>query len=58
MGPDEFDPSLGYISMDSPMGQALLGKALDDEFTLSLPEGDAGYVITGISYRESDDETF
>jgi len=50
VGPDEFDPSLGYISMDSPMGKALIGKSLDDEFSLSLPEGEAGYVITEVSY--------
>ena len=52
VGPDEFDPSLGYISMDSPMGKALIGKSLDDEFTLSLPEGEAGYVITEVSYEK------
>lgn len=50
IGPDEFDPSLGYISMDSPMGKALIGKSLDDEFTLMLPEGEAEYVITEVSY--------
>ena len=50
VGPDEFDPSLGYISMDSPMGKALIGKSLDDEFTLMLPEGEAEYVITEVSY--------
>lgn len=52
IGPDEFDPSLGYISMDSPMGKALLGKSLDDEFTLRLPEGEAEYVITEVSYEK------
>ena len=41
IGPDELEPSLGYISMDSPMGKALLGKSLDDEFILRLPEGEA-----------------
>ena len=50
VGPDEFDPALGYISMDSPMGKALIGKSLDDEFTLQLPEGEAEYVITEVSY--------
>jgi transcription elongation factor GreB len=50
VGPDEFDPALGYISMDSPMGKTLIGKSLDDEFTLRLPEGDAGYMITEVSY--------
>lgn len=52
VGPDEFDPALGYISMDSPMGKALIGKSLDDEFTLRLPEGEAGYFITEVSYEE------
>jgi len=50
IGPDELEPSLGYISMDSPMGKALLGKSLDDKFTLRLPEGEAEYVITEVSY--------
>jgi transcription elongation factor GreB len=52
IGPDELDPSLGYISMDSPMGKAMLGKSLDDEFTLMLPEGEAKYVITEVSYEK------
>jgi transcription elongation factor GreB len=54
VGPDEFDPSLGYISMDSPMGRALIGKSLDDAFTLRLPEGEADYVITEVSYEKLD----
>jgi transcription elongation factor GreB len=52
VGPDEFDPSLGWISMDSPMGRALLGKSLDDDFTLVLPEGETDYVITEVSYEK------
>ena len=52
VGPDEFDPALGYISMDSPMGKALIGKSVDDEFTLRLPEGEADYVITEVSYQK------
>ena len=52
IGPDEIEPSLGYISMDSPMGKALIGKSLDDEFTLRLPEGEAEYVITEVSYEK------
>ncbi|MDH5710983.1 MAG: transcription elongation factor GreB [Gammaproteobacteria bacterium] len=50
VGPDEFDPKLGYISMDSPMGKMLLGKALDDEFRIRLPEGEAFYTIIDVSY--------
>ncbi|MGB5517507.1 MAG: transcription elongation factor GreB [Gammaproteobacteria bacterium] len=52
VGPDEIDPSLGYISMDSPMGKALIGKSLHDEFILKLPEGEFEYVITEVSYLE------
>ena len=50
VGPDEFDPKLGYISMDSPMGKILLGKSLDDEFKIRLPEGEAFYTIIDVSY--------
>lgn len=50
VGPDEFDAKLGYISMDSPMGKVLLGKTLDDEFSLILPEGKAFYTVLAISY--------
>ncbi len=50
VGPDEFDAKLGYISMDSPMGKILMGKVLDDEFRLELPEGTAHYCVLAISY--------
>jgi transcription elongation factor GreB len=50
VGPDEFDFKPEYISMDSPMAMALLGKSLDDEFELKLPEGEASYLITEVSY--------
>lgn len=52
VGPDEFDSKLGFISMDSPMGKALIGKTLDDEFSLKLPEGEAFYTVLSISYTE------
>lgn len=55
VGPDEFDPKLNYISMDSPMGKALLGKSLDAEFylTLDTKEGQKKqlFVINEISYN-------
>jgi len=54
VGPDEFDPKLGYISMDSPMGKSLLGKSLDAEFNLTLETKDGpekhSYIINEISY--------
>lgn len=50
VGPDEIDSALGYISMDSPMGKALIGKSLDEELTLRLTQGETTYLITEISY--------
>jgi transcription elongation factor GreB len=55
VGPDEFDPKRGFISMDSPMGKALLGKSLDAEFSIRLETGDAPkkhtYIINDIRYE-------
>lgn len=50
VGPDEIDPKLSYISMDSPMGQILLGKKLDDDFILKRPDGEIEYTIIDVQY--------
>jgi transcription elongation factor GreB len=50
VGPDEFDMATGYISMDSPLGRALLRRALDDEVSVELPGGARKFVIVEISY--------
>src|SRR5262249_1713051 len=51
VGPDEFDMEPGYISMDSPLGRALLRRALDDEVTVEAPGGSRLYVIVSIEYE-------
>lgn len=51
VGPDEFDMDPGYLSMDSPLGRTLLGKALDAEVTVRLPAGERLYVISAIRYE-------
>ncbi len=51
VGPDEFDMASGYLSMDSPLGGALLRKQLDDEIVVELPEGTRRFVIVAIDYR-------
>ena len=51
VGPDEFDVSAGKISMDSPVGRALMGKHLDAEVTVRRPKGDIVYTITDIRYE-------
>jgi transcription elongation factor GreB len=50
VGPDEFDMAPGYISMDSPLGRALLRKALDEEVSVELPGGARKFVIVEIEY--------
>lgn len=51
VGPDEFDPAKGWISIDSPVARALIGKKCDDEITVLTPNGEATYWVLGISYR-------
>lgn len=51
VGPDEFDMEPDYISMDAPLGRALLRRALDDEVAVELPGGAKSYVIVAIDYR-------
>ena len=48
VGPDETNAELGYISAESPMALALLGKALDDEIVVSRPNGDLNATIVEI----------
>ena len=50
VGPDEFDREPGFISMDSPLGRALLRRSLDDELTVELPAGSRSLVIVEIDY--------
>lgn len=50
VGPDEFDLAPGYISMDAPLARALLGKRLDDEITVSTPQGERSWIIVGLEY--------
>jgi transcription elongation factor GreB len=50
VGPDEFDMAPEYISMDSPLGQALLGKSLHSQFELQLEQGTRSYTIVAIDY--------
>jgi transcription elongation factor GreB len=51
VGPDEFDLAPGYISMDSPLARALLGRRVDDEVAVELPGGKRRLVITAIDYE-------
>lgn len=51
VGPDEADAGSGYLSMDAPLGRALLRKAVDDEVRIETPSGSRNYVVVAISYE-------
>ena len=51
VGPDELDSELNYISIDSPLARALLGKIRDDEISLKLTENIRTYTILEINYE-------
>ena len=51
VGPDEFDVAKGLISMDSPVGRALMGKSEGDEIVVQRPAGTAVFTILDVSYR-------
>lgn len=48
VGPVEADPLEGKISDESPIGQALMGKAVGDEVTISTPKGQLTYTIAAL----------
>ncbi len=52
VGPDELNPSKGWISMDSPMAKALLKKEVDDEVMVVAGETASMYVILKVRYNE------
>ncbi len=50
VGPDESSVEDNAISMDSPMGRALLGRSLGDEVTVKRPKGDAVFEVLAVRY--------
>ncbi len=52
VGPDEFDMESDFISMDSPLGRALMHKTVDDEVTVELPGGLRTFVVLDVAYGE------
>jgi transcription elongation factor GreA len=49
VGSTEADPSQGRISNESPLGQALLGRAVGDTVAVSTPGGVAPFAILAIA---------
>ncbi len=50
VGPDETELKSGKISVDSPVGRALLGKQQGEVVTVNRPRGEADFEIAAIKY--------
>lgn len=50
VGPDEIDAKGGKISMDSPIGRALIGKRKGDDISVVRPRGEIDLTILKIQY--------
>lgn len=44
----EADPSLGRISDESPIGESLIGKQINDEVKVQTPDGPVLFIITDL----------
>ncbi|GKW54339.1 transcription elongation factor GreB [Pseudoalteromonas shioyasakiensis] len=53
VGPDEIYERKDYISIDAPMARALLGKQVDDDFSVNTPEGAKEWYINEITYPDA-----
>ncbi|HET8724096.1 MAG TPA: transcription elongation factor GreB [Anaeromyxobacteraceae bacterium] len=53
VGPDEFDVAAGLISVDAPLGRALLGKREGDVVRVQRPAGPVEVTVVEISWEES-----
>jgi transcription elongation factor GreB len=50
VGADETDARQGWVSIDSPVARALLGKSVGDEVDVSLPDGAVVLEVLEIRY--------
>ena len=50
VGPDEIQPKKGFISVDSPVGKALLGKKKGDEIIIDSNAGQKNYFVLKVTY--------
>lgn len=50
VGPDEYDMDAQYISLDSPLARALLGRREGEEIEAQLPKGSQRFIIVEVAY--------
>ncbi|MEX2208071.1 MAG: transcription elongation factor GreB [Myxococcota bacterium] len=53
VGPDESDVEQGLISVESPLGRALIGKSEGDELVVERPAGRAHFTLLEIRYESA-----
>jgi len=51
VGPDEFDAAAGRISIESPLGRALLGRRTGDTVSVRRPRGDVELTVAEVRYE-------
>lgn len=51
VGADESDAERGYISIESPVARALMGKKVGDQVTVRRPKGEVTFEILAVRYR-------
>ncbi len=51
VGADEADAKAGLLSIDAPIGKALLGKREGDEVAVVRPKGATTYTVVAVRYR-------
>ena len=51
MGPDEFDVGRGLISVEAPLGRALLGKGEGDVVIVQRPAGTVELTVVAIGWE-------
>ena len=54
VGADEIDPARGFISVDSPLACALLGRGAGDSIGVELPGRRAEFFIVEVDYPNED----
>jgi len=53
VGVDEIDLDAGLISLESPIGRALMGKRKGETVVVRRPKGDLAYVVVDVAYKSA-----
>jgi transcription elongation factor GreB len=56
VGPDEFDVARGLISVEAPLGRALLGKREGDTVVVQRPVGPADVTVVEVRWTRREDD--